>query len=165
MNINKELQDKVESDSSVIDSIVVDIVDKQTKELDDYINKIRHVLERDADNLTLEDLNRIMIRLCTYSYFLISKQELIGVRQDISEAIRAERYNDAYINLSVGTVAKKTATANEAVKEEAVIALIYNRAYKILKGKFDSTVRMVDAVKKIISARIQVMQLTQVADV
>lgn len=159
MNINKELQDKVEADSNVIESIVIDIVEKQTKEIDDYINKIRYVLEKEADDLTLEDLNRIMIRLCTYAYFLTSKQELIGIRQDISEAIRAEKYNDAYINMSVGTVAKKTATANEAVKEEALIALIYSRSYKILKGKYEVTNRMIDAIKKIISARIQTMQL------
>lgn len=159
MQVNKELQDKVETDSSVIENIVIDIVDKQTKELDDYIKNIKTVLEVDSDDLTLDELNRIMIRLCSYAYFIVSKQELLGIRQDISEAIRAERYNEAYMNISVGTVAKKTAQASDAVKEETVTALIYSRAYKILKGKYESTNRMIDAIKKIISSRIQTMQL------
>ena len=159
MTINKELKNKVEEDSVVIEGIVIDIVAKQTQEIDDYILKIKRVLEEDSEDLTLDDLNRIMIRLCSYAYFLTSKQELMGIRQDISEAIKAERYNTAYMNINVGTVAKKTAEANEAVKEEAVIALIYSRVYKILKGKYESTNRMIDAVKKVVSARLQTMQL------
>ena len=121
---------------------------------------IKTVLEMDSDDLTMDELNRIMIRLCSYAYFIVSKQELMGIRQDISEAIRAERYNEAYMNLTTGTVAKKTAEASEAVKEEAVVALVYSRAYKIMKGKYESVNRLIDAVKKIVSARIQTMQLT-----
>ena len=157
MRVNKELQDKVEQDSYVIGNIVIDIVTNKTKELDNYITKVKKVIEE--DDLTLDDLQRIMIRLCSYAYFITSEQELMGIRQDISEAIREERYNNVYVNLTVGTVAKKTAEASEAVKEETVVALIYNRAYKILKGKYEVTNRMIDAIKKIISARIQTLQL------
>lgn len=159
MDINKEIQQKVEADAQVIESIVVDIVEAQTKELDEYVRNIKKVLEMDSDDLTMDELNRIMIRLCSYAYFIVSKQELMGIRQDISEAIRAERYNEAYMNLTVGTVAKKTAEAESAVKEEVVIALIYSRAYKIMKGKYDSVNRLIDAVKKIVSSKIQAMQL------
>lgn len=165
MEINKELQQKVEVDSALIEDIVLDIVDKQTKELDAYVRKIQSVLETESEDLDLDELHRILIRLCSFSYFISSKQELLGIRQDISEAVRAERYNSVYMNLSVGTIAKKTAEAEEAVKEEAMIALIYSRSYKILKGKYDSTVRLCDAVKKIISSRIQTMQLTGRSDV
>lgn len=157
MEINRDLQNKVENDSNMIENIVIDIVDSKTKELDNYILKIKQIIE--YEDLTIEDLQRIMIRLCSYAYFVSSAQELMGIRQDISEALRIERYNNVYVNLTVGTVAKKTAEASEAVKEEAVIALIYNRVYKILKGKYDVTNRMIDAVKKIISAKIQSMQI------
>ncbi len=157
MEINRDLQNKVENDSNMIENIVTDIVDSKTKELDNYILRIKQVIE--YEDLTIEDLQRIMIRLCSYAYFVSSAQELMGIRQDISEALRIERYNNVYVNLTVGTVAKKTAEASEAVKEEAVIALIYNRVYKILKGKYDVTNRMIDAVKKIISAKIQSMQI------
>lgn len=107
----------------------------------------------------MDELNRIMIKLCSYAYFIVTKQELMGIRQDISEAIRAERYNEVYMNISVGTIAKKTAEAESSVKEEAVIALIYNRVYKIMKGKYESVNRLIDVVKKIVSSRIQSMQL------
>ena len=159
MEVSKEIQQKVEADAQVIENIVIDIVEKQTKELDEYVRNIKRVLEADYDDLTMDELNRIMIKLCSYAYFIVSKQELMGIRQDISEAVRAERYNEAYMKISAGTVAKKTAEAESSVKEETVISLIYNRAYKIMKGKYDSVNRLVDAVKKIVSSRIQSMQL------
>lgn len=165
MKINQEIQQKVELDSRVIERIVLDIVEAQTKELDEYVQNIKKVLEMDSDDLTTDELNRIMIRLCSYAYFIASKQELMGIRQDISEAIRAERYNEAYVNLTVGTVAKKTAEAESIVKEEVVVALIYSRAYKIMKGKYDSVNRLIDAVKKILTAKIQTMQLTGKCDI
>lgn len=164
MEINQEIQQKVEVDSQVIERIVIDVVEAQTKELDEYVQNIKKVLEMDSDDLTTDELNRIMIRLCSYAYFVASKQELMGIRQDISEAIRAERYNEAYMNLTVGTVAKKTAEAESAVKEEFIIALIYSRAYKIMKGKYDSVNRLIDAVKKILTSKIQTMQLIGKSD-
>lgn len=123
------------------------------------MQNIKSVLEMDSDDLTMDELNRIMIRLCSYAYFVVTKQELMGIRQDISEAVRAERYNEAYMNISVGTIAKKTAEAESSVKEEAVIALIYSRAYKIMKGKYESVNRLIDVVKKIVSSRQQQMAL------
>lgn len=165
MTLNRDIQNVVEKNSLELEVIVHKIVDKYTLELDEYMNKIRTVLEADSEELTLDDLQRIMIRLCSYSYFISSKQELVGIRQDISEAIKSEKFNDAYMNITSGTIAKKTAEANAMVKEEALVALVYTRAYKILKGKMDSTNRTVDAVKKIITARLQTMQLTGMAGV
>ena len=158
MKINKEIQERVEQNSFAVEEMVNQIVDKYTSELDRYVNKIKNVLES-GEELELNDLNQIMIRLCSYAYFLSSKQELIGIRKDISESIKDEKYNQVYMNLSVGTVANKTAKAEEESKEEAIVGLIYDRAYKIMKNKYDSTVRLVDATKKIISSRISVAEL------
>lgn len=158
MKINREIQERVEQNSFAVEEMVNQIVDKYTSELDKYVNKIKAVLES-GEELELNDLNQIMIRLCSYAYFLSSKQELIGIRKDISESIKDEKYNQVYMNLSVGTVANKTAKAEEESKEEAIVGLIYDRAYKIMKNKYDSTVRLVDATKKIISSRISVAEL------
>lgn len=61
---------------------------------------------------------------------------------------------------STGTVEFKKNQAESLVKEEDVVSLIYSRAYKMLKGKMDNTIRMSDAIKKIISNRIKVMELS-----
>lgn len=159
MRVNKELMGRVENNSIEIENIVLNIVNKYTNTLDDYVTNIKNVLEADSDSITMDDLNKILIRLCSYAYFISSKQELMGIRQDIADAVKAEKYNETYMNVSVGTIAKKTAEATEAVKEEATIALIYNRAYKILKNKYDSVNRLIDSVKKIVSSRMALAQL------
>ena len=156
--MNKQLQDHVEAHSKIIEEMVTEIVSKYADDLDKYIYNIERVLNNPDEEIDDNDLNRIMIRLSTYAYFVGSKSELAAIRKDVSEMVRNEKYNNFFMNIS-GTVANKTAEATSQIHEEAVIATIYDRAYKILKIKYDSTVRLIDTVKKIISMRIQQMQL------
>lgn len=156
--MNKQLQDHVEAHSKIIEEMVTEIVSKYADDLDKYIYNIERVLNNPDEEIDDNDLNRIMIRLSTYAYFVGSKSELAAIRKDVSEMVRNEKYNNFFMNIS-GTVANKTAEATSQIHEEAVIAIIYDRVYKILKIKYDSTVRLIDTVKKIISMRIQQMQL------
>ena len=156
--MNKQLQDHVEAHSKIIEEMVTEIVSKYADDLDKYIYNIERVLNNPDEEIDDNDLNRIMIRLSTYAYFVGGKSELAAIRKDVSEMVRDEKYNNFFMNIS-GTVANKTAEATSQIHEEAVIATIYDRAYKILKIKYDSTVRLIDTVKKIISMRIQQMQL------
>lgn len=89
MQINNDIILNVESDSNELDKIIKDIVDKYAKELDEYMAKIKMVLTNPDDNLTDNELNKIMITLCSYAYFLSTEVETVGVRQDISDAIRS----------------------------------------------------------------------------
>lgn len=158
MKLNEVIQTQVESDSLVLEQIVNDIVSSYTKELDDYVDKIKAVLDDNTDELTEQDLNQIMIKLCSYMYFISSKQELLGIKADIAEALRDEKYNTAFMN-ATGTVASKESQALSAIKEEDVIKIVYERAYKILKNKYNAIDKWIDAIKKILTMRIQLMNL------
>lgn len=158
MKLNEAIKTQVESDSLVLEQIVNDIVSSYTKELDDYVDKIKAVLDDNTDELTEQDLNQIMIKLCSYMYFVSSKQELLGIKSDIAEALRDERYNTAFMN-ATGTVASKESQALSAIKEEEVIKIVYERAYKIMKNKYAAVDKWIDAIKKILSMRIQLMNL------
>lgn len=158
MKLNEAIKTQVESDSLVLEQIVNDIVSSYTKELDDYVDKIKAVLDDNTDELTEQDLNQIMIKLCSYMYFVSSKQELLGIKSDIAEALRDERYNTAFMN-ATGTVASKESQALSAIKEEEVIKIVYERAYKILKNKYNAIDKWIDAIKKILTMRIQLMNL------
>lgn len=158
MKLNYAIKTQVESDSLVLEQIVNDIVSSYTKELDDYVDKIKAVLDDNTDELTEQDLNQIMIKLCSYMYFVSSKQELLGIKSDIAEALRDERYNTAFMN-ATGTVASKESQALSAIKEEDVIKIVYERAYKILKNKYNAIDKWIDAIKKILTMRIQLMNL------
>ena len=158
MKLNEAIKTQVESDSLVLEQIVNDIVSSYTKELDDYVDKIKAVLDDNTDELTEQDLNQIMIKLCSYMYFISSKQELLGIKADIAEALRDEKYNTAFMN-ATGTVASKESQALSAIKEEDVIKIVYERAYKILKNKYNAIDKWIDAIKKILTMRIQLMNL------
>ena len=158
MIVNEVTKATIESDSQILENIVNEIVNSYTKELDEYVNKIKSVLDDDTDGLTEHDLNQIMIKLCSYMYFIGSKQELLGIRADISDALRDEKYNLAFMS-ATGTVASKESQALNAIKEEEVIKVIYDRAYKIMKNKYAAVDKWIDAIKKILSMRIKLMEI------
>ena len=158
MVVNEVTKATIEADSQILENIVNDIVNSYTKELDEYVNKIKSVLDDDTDGLTEHDLNQIMIKLCSYMYFIGSKQELLGIRADISDALRDEKYNLAFMS-ATGTVASKESQALNAIKEEEVIKVIYDRAYKIMKNKYAAVDKWIDAIKKILSMRIKLLEI------
>jgi hypothetical protein len=112
----------------------------------------------EGDDLTESELSKIMIVLNSYAYFLGAKAELSAIKSDVSEMVYNERYNLELLTAS-GTVAARSSIASSKSQEEEVIKIIYNRVYKILKNKLDSTIRMSDGVKKIISLRVKAMEL------
>nr|DAN24211.1 MAG TPA: hypothetical protein [Caudoviricetes sp.] len=149
--VNSSLMQKIDMDSKTIETIVKQIVDKEVGFIDEYINNIKQAL--DEEDLSIEELNRILIRLCIFSFHIAERQELIGVRSDIAEMLHKEVYNNNFLD-SVGTIAKKQSLAEEMAKEEAVVSIVYNKAYKILKNRRDSIDRFADAVKKVIQSKI-----------
>jgi hypothetical protein len=151
LSYNKDKQYVIEQDAKNIESMVKQIVDAEIGFINEYIDDIKQAL--DEDDLTVDQLNRILIRLCSFSYYIAERQELLGVRSDIAEMLHKEVYNNNFLD-SVGTIAKKQSLAEEKAKEEAVISMIYNKSYKILKNKRDSIDRFADAVKKVIQSKI-----------
>ena len=61
--------------------------------------------------------------------------------------------------------ADKQAQALEDVKEEELVNIIFDRAYKILKNRYSSAERLNDTLRKIISSKISEMELTRKADI
>ena len=149
--VNSSLMQKIDMDSKTIETIVKQIVDKEIGFINEYVDDINKAL--DEDDLTVEQLNRILIRLCSFSYYTAERQEKLGVWSDIADMLHKEVYNNNFLD-SVGTIAKKQSLAEEMAKEEAVVSIVYNKAYKILKNKRDSIDKYSDAVKKIIHSKI-----------
>lgn len=152
----------VENESLNIDVLVNKILENEVKELDAYMNNLKR--ELNLSDLSISDLNLVLMKLCSYSYFLSTRQELIGVRQDIAAIYEKEKYNKSFNDLQ-GTVASKTSRAEELTQEEAIISLVWEKAYKAIKLRIDSLNRYIDAVKKVTSTKMAEMQLTQKAGI
>lgn len=160
--IKKEIFENVEHKSLNIEKLLKKIVDKEIGFIDDYIEKIKVSL--DEEDLSIDELNTILFRLCSFYYFLVDKQESASIRGDIASMVRNEKYNSSFLE-SQGTIAKKQALAESDSMEENIVSKIYNSVYKTLKYKRESVSTFIDAVKKVTSTKIAEMQLTQKAGI
>lgn len=158
LSYNKDKQYMIEQDAKSIDAMVNQIVEDSTKEVDEYIENIKR--ELDVAELSISELNLILMKLCSYYYYLAKEQELVGVRQDIATIYEKEKYNLHFMG-AVGTVASKTSQAEEKTKEERVIALVWEKSYKILKNKSVAISSYIDSVKKIITGKIKEMEMSR----
>ena len=151
MKVDNNILDKIERDSKYIENIVREISNKEIGFIDDYIEKIK--ISLDEEDLSINELNTILIRLCSFYYFLVDKQESASIKGDIASMVRDERYNSSFLE-SQGTIAKKQALAESNSMEENIISKIYNSVYKTLKYKRESVSTLIDAIKKVISSKV-----------
>lgn len=159
-----EIQDKVEESSSVVDKIVDDIVRPYTKDLDKYISFIRDCLKDGENPPTTAELDDFVLNLGTFIYFASGACEHLGIRDDISKAVYKEIYHSKRNELSHGTVADKDSIAELESLQEQITNATYNRAYKIMKAKVENAQELLSSCKKVLSHRIQEMNLTNIAD-
>ena len=87
--------------------------------------------------------------------------EKVGIRASVASALHDEKYNNAYMELTTGTIADKQAKATNAVKEEEVINIIFDKSYRILKNRYSATEKLVDCIRKVISARMSEAELSR----
>ena len=82
---------------------------------------------------------------------------------DLSNMSYKDAFNSSLLNNSSRdaklTVAKLNALADKAALANSVVNFIYSRTYKILKAKVDSANEMIRTMSKLISYRMQTMQL------
>lgn len=158
--VNKELKEQVEINAEEVIKIVDEIVNSYVKELDEYVEKIRAVLSTPNENITSEDLDKILLVISANLYSISDKQEKIGIKQDIAEILADEKY-DSYFSVAQGTVADKNAVARNKSKEDILIKSIYTRVYKLLKMKYEAGQKLSDSVKKVLSRRMQELELSR----
>lgn len=159
----RELREKVDGDSSILDDIVNDIISPYTRELDEYVKFIKEVLLQDGNNPpTAEELDDICINLPVFIYYASSMQEKLGIKEDISRAVYKEMYHSVRDELTEGTVKDKDSLAELASQDEYITNLLYKRAYKIVCNKVDAAQELLSSCKKIVSRRITEMELTRI---
>lgn len=156
-----KIQENIESNAGALDSIVNDIIAPYCRDLDKYVRFIKECLKDGENPPTNEELDDFCMNLSTYIYFAGGTCEYLGIRDDIAKAVYKEMYHTARANQSSGTVADKDSLAELASQEEYIVSAAYNRAYKIMKSKVDNAQELLGSVKKVLSRRIQDMELSR----
>lgn len=158
----KDIQEKVEEHSRIIDDIVYDIISPYCKDLDKYVDFIKECLKDGENPPTTDELDDFCLNLSTYIYFAGGMCEQLGIRDDIAKAVYKEMYHTARASQDKGTVADKDSLAELASQEEYIVSASYNRAYKTLKSKVENAQELLSSVKKVLSRRIQEYELSRI---
>lgn len=156
----EKLENRVETNSKQLDSIVESIIKPYCKDLDKYILFIKDCLKDGENPPTTQELEDFCMNLSTYIYFASGMTEYLGIRDDIARAIYKEMYNEHRNTITKGTVADKNSLAELATQEEAIVSAAYTRSYKIMKSKIENAQEILQSTKKVLSHRMQEESLT-----
>lgn len=162
-NAAQVIQKRVESNSELIDEIVAGIIKPYCRDLDNYVAFIRDCLQDGENPPTDEELDDFSLNLATYIYFAGGMCEQLGIRDDISKAVYKEIYHSKRASLEKGTVADKDSLAELESQQEYLVSVCYSRAYKVMKSKVENAQELLSAVKKTLSHRMQVAELTRIS--
>ncbi len=165
VHVEKEEINDVASRVFSLSSEVIEMVDKVVnsvcKDLDEYVASIDLALVNDKVPVTNQQLEQFTLNLPTLLYFTTQAQEDIGIKEDVSRAVRNEVYNRVREKAS-GTVADKDAAAELQAQAETIVNIVYARAYKKIKLKVDAAYELLNSVKKVLTSRLAEYNITRV---
>lgn len=159
-----EVVKSTEENSQYFTNISDSLVLGYTSDLDQLMIKIhRDTVENEATDAQLE---KYILELSNALYFIGSRLESMGIKDDLSKLAAKQVYNEAYLDAPVDakgkkpTVAELTAIAEDSSRYETIMNNIYSRAYRQIKYKVDAAYEMLASLRKVISKRMQEAQLT-----
>lgn len=157
--------EKTDEASSLFTNISDEVVKAYTSDLDKLLVKIKEnaVEHTPSDNI----LEKLVMELSNILYFMGTRLESVGIKDDITKLSAKEVYNNSYTNnlTNVGdqkkkpTVAELTVMAENDSRYQTVVNNIYSRVYRQIKYKIDAAYEMLSSLRKIISKRMQENQL------
>ena len=134
MFVDDKLKESVETNSDSLNVVVDSIVNKYTKELDDYVANLKSISFSDSPDMTNSEIYQSLMFISSSMYCLVPLMEKTFLKQSIANALTEEAYNTAYIGQEEGTVELKKSIANSKIDEEKVIALVYKHASNRIKN-------------------------------
>ena len=157
-----DIKDVVEYNSGVMDTIIEGIIQPYCKDLDDYVSFIGECLADGMKQPTNSELEDFCLNLSTYIYVAGGMCEYLGIRDDISKAVWKEIYHTERNKTEKGTIADKDSIAMLASQKELLINTCYSRAYKLMKSKVENAQELLSSCKKVLSHRMQEIELTNI---
>ena len=148
------------TDCEDIVTTVKSITTNYTKELDECIQQVRFLLQKE-DDIPSAQLNYYISLIPVLLYDLTSKITELGVKSDAARMQRKQVYNDTYIEQDHGTVSKKTSIAQNAAVNEQFIEDIMLRVYKECEKKIEIATMLHSSLKKVQSWKTTELEITR----
>lgn len=152
----RSVKRRTEEESVLIDQIVMNLVGKYSKELDEFISDVKAKLP--SDKLSNEEIEDLTLKIPIFMYFAVDGVEALGLQSDTAKGIRTEMFQEAFLKAD-GTIKDKEHTAGSATINEYIVEMAYARAYKKLKSKLDIAEQLCQASRKVLQKRISEINL------
>jgi hypothetical protein len=157
--INSSLN-AVSANSQTIENIVQKIIKDSCEELDGYVDYVHSIIADENNEIPTTLLEDMTLVLPTLLYRVSTMSEKIGIREDISKALKQEIYNNI-LEEPGGKSTEKKIRAELDTQSENLTLIIYQRAYKTIKAKMDYGIEILQSVKKILSRRIAELEVSK----
>lgn len=164
--ITKELLLKykvdLEGESSIAEAVYEKVLNNYMEALDEVVVEVEAILsdieEGKIEQYSNEDLEKIAIKIPMLMYKIGGDLERVGVRIDVTEAIKEHKQNDTLLRVT-GTVPEKKAKAENEVKYEEIVENIYRRVYKQVERKLNYIDSLYSSIKKVMTLRIAELEV------
>jgi hypothetical protein len=148
----------VKEDSKLYEKVVSNLVNEYCDELDEFVNTINRLLydikRGRIKNYSQMRLEIKTIELSTAMYKATDGLAILGSQSDAARSMREEKFAIAYGKAKDGTIPDKKAAATEQLATELLVEKIMQRAYQVVAQKVKSANRILEAIKKVITARM-----------
>ena len=156
-----EQLERVEASSAQVEEMVQALLGTRLNALDQYMEQVR-ICFSNGDELLDDALNKISLQLPTYLYDLVLFAQQLEMKKGVANETSKYAKNEALLN-ATGTVADKTAKAENSTIQDRINELAYKTAAAIVQKKLDGVMTMLDSVKKVRQAREKERTLTNLA--
>lgn len=157
----EQLQERIDKNSKLINELTNKLVNDYCKPLNEYVAFIKSVLEDNQNPPSALELDDFVMNLPVLLYFAGEAQENLGIKTDVANSIRQEKYNEIFATIK-GTIADKTSASELQTQSEIITHIIYSRAYKTVKLKLEYASELLQSIKKVITRRTAELELGKV---
>lgn len=141
---NKQLTEVYKELQPIVDSVV----DKQSKEIDKIIERIK----RNIDTLTNKELQDLMLQLSIEAYYFAHIKDMAILKQELSLALSKESHANSF-NSTVGTQAIRNNQAIIDSIDKQTVNILYNAVANNMKSKLDEVHRMINVLSNVLISK------------
>ena len=158
-----EVDNKVEDNYGLIEELIDSKINEIVSELDSTVLKISTHMNKGLSKLSNDDLQFYTLEISMKLYSIFEVLEKFGIKSDLSKLMYKDTFNRHYLSIK-GTIEDKKQYAELNSNYENIVKTINERCYKIVNGKIERALEIINSLKKILSIRIAEYETTRYTD-
>lgn len=158
-----DVDNKVEDNYGLIEELIDSKINEIVSELDSTVLKISTHMNKGLSKLSNDDLQFYTLEVSMKLYSIFEVLEKFGIKSDLSKLMYKDTFNRHYLSVK-GTIEDKKQYAELNSNYENIVKTINERCYKIVNGKIERALEIINSLKKILSIRIAEYETTRYTD-